>query len=75
MLVDTHSPCNVILGRPSFSLFAAIISPAHLMMKFLVEDEKERVIGVGLVRGDQQVSRKCQVVAIRSSESHKRSGE
>lgn len=40
MLVDSPSQYNVIIGRPSISEYAAIISTAHLMMKFPVEDEK-----------------------------------
>lgn len=41
ILVDTTSQYNVMLGRPSLSLYVAIISPVHLMMKFSVEDEKD----------------------------------
>lgn len=53
------------------SLYAAIISPAYLMVKFLVEEEKSRVVGVGVVRGDQQFLRRCYVAAIRTLKSHK----
>lgn len=38
MLVDTPSQYNVIMGRPSLSEYASIIT-AHLMMKCPVEDE------------------------------------
>lgn len=41
------------------------------MVKFLVEDEKSRVVGVGVVRGDQQFLRRCYVAAIRTLKSHK----
>lgn len=54
MLVDTLSPYYVILGRPLLSTYAAIISLAHLMMKFPVEDEEKMAIGMGVVHGDQQ---------------------
>lgn len=57
MLVDALSQYKVILGRPSLSLYATIISPAHLMMKFPVEEEKRRVVGVEVVHGDPQASR------------------
>lgn len=69
MLVDTPSPYDVILGRPSLSTYAAIISPAQLMMNFPMEDEDKRVVGVGIARGDQQTSRKYYVTAVRRSET------
>lgn len=75
MLVDTPSLYNVILGRPSLTLYAAIISPTHLMMKFPIENEDKKAVGVGVALGDQQTSRKCYVAVVRSSESHERSGE
>lgn len=37
------------------SLYAVVISLAHIMMKFPVEDEKSRVVGVGVMHGDQHV--------------------
>lgn len=75
MFVDTPSQYNVIMGRPSLSEYAWIISTAHLIMKFPLEGGKQRVIGVGEVHGDQQTSMRCYVAAVRSSESHKRAGE
>lgn len=72
MLMDALSKYNVIMGRPSLSWYAAIISPTHLMMKFPIEDEKERIIEVKVVHGDHQVSIRCYVVAVRISETHKR---
>lgn len=68
MLVDTPSQYNVIMGRPSLSEYASIISTAHLMMKFPVEDGKQRVIRVGEVHGDQQTSMRCYMAVVRSSE-------
>lgn len=41
ILVDTTSQYNVMLGRPSLSLYVAIISPVHLMMKFSIEDDEK----------------------------------
>lgn len=57
------------------SEYAAIISTAHLMMKFPVEDGKQRVIGVGKAYGDQQIARRCYVAYVHSSRSHKRASE
>lgn len=75
MLIDSPSHYNVIMGRPSISEYAAIISTAHLMMKFPVEDEKQRVIGIGESYRDQRDARRCYVASVRSSGSLKRAGE
>lgn len=48
---------------------------AHLMMKFPVEDETQRVIRVGVVRGDKKVARRCYVQSVRAVETHKRVGD
>lgn len=55
MLVDAPSQYNVMLGRLAINAYTAIISISHLMINFQVEDEKERIIGVGVAGGDQQV--------------------
>lgn len=57
------------------STYAAIILPAHLMMKFPVDDEERRVVGVCVVHGDQQTSRKCYVADVFSFETHKKTEE
>lgn len=75
ILVDAPSQYNVILGRHVISEFVAVISMAHLMMKFPVEDAKQRVIGVEVVRGDQQMARKCYVQSVRTLETYKRAGD
>ncbi|GAV66077.1 LOW QUALITY PROTEIN: hypothetical protein CFOL_v3_09588, partial [Cephalotus follicularis] len=51
LVVDTPSPYNAIVGRPSLNLMEAIVSTRHLLMKFPTR------FGVGEVRGDQQAVR------------------
>lgn len=75
MLIDSPYQYNVIMGRSSLSEYAAIISTAHLMMKFTVEDEKQRIVWIGETYGDQRVARRCYVASVRSSQSLKRTGE
>lgn len=75
MLIDTPSQYNMVMGRPSLNKYAAVISTAHLMMKFPVEDEKQRVVGLYESYGDQGVARRCYVDFVRSSQSFKRTGE
>lgn len=38
------------------SLYAVVISLAHIMMKFPVEDEKSRVVGVGVMHVENNLS-------------------
>ncbi|GAV81405.1 hypothetical protein CFOL_v3_24860 [Cephalotus follicularis] len=53
LVVDTPSPYNAIIGRPSLNLMEAIVSTRHLLMKFPTR------LGVGEARGDQQAARQC----------------
>ncbi|GAV72701.1 hypothetical protein CFOL_v3_16189 [Cephalotus follicularis] len=53
LVVDTLSPYNAIVGRPGLNLLEAIVSTRHLLMKFPTR------FGVGEVRGDQEVARRC----------------
>lgn len=73
MLIDTPSQYNVIMGRPSLSKYATMISTAHLMMKFPVE-EKQRVVGICKSYGDQGVARTCYKASVQSSQSLKQTG-
>lgn len=75
MLIDSPSQYNIIMGLPSLSEYAAIISTAHLMMRFPVEDEKQIVVGIGESYGNQRVARRCYVASVRSSQSLKWTGE
>ncbi|GAV79053.1 hypothetical protein CFOL_v3_22518 [Cephalotus follicularis] len=58
MVVDTPSPYNAIVGRPGLNLLEAIVSTRHLLMKFPTR------FGVGKVRGDREVARRCYKTAI-----------
>lgn len=74
MVIDAPSQYDVIMGQPAISAFEAIILIAHLQMKYLVEDRKGRIIGVGIVQGNQQLSRHCYDQSVRNSETFKRAG-
>ncbi|GAV86329.1 hypothetical protein CFOL_v3_29760, partial [Cephalotus follicularis] len=58
LVVDIPSPYNAIIGRPGLNLLEAIVSTRHLLMKFPTR------FGVGEVRGDQEVARRCYKTAI-----------
>ncbi|GAV71033.1 hypothetical protein CFOL_v3_14527 [Cephalotus follicularis] len=58
LVVDTPSPYNAIIGRPSLNLMEVIVSTRHLLMKF------PTIIGMGEARGDQQVARQYYKTAI-----------
>ena len=53
LIVDAPSAYNMLLGRPFLNAIKAIPSAYHMMIKF------PTVSGVGMVRGDQRVSREC----------------
>ncbi|GAV80367.1 hypothetical protein CFOL_v3_23828 [Cephalotus follicularis] len=62
LVVDTPSPYNTIMGRPSLNLLEAIVSTRHLLVKFPTR------FGVGEVSGDQQAARQCYKTAISDKE-------
>ena len=53
LVVDPPSAYNMLLGRPSLNAIKSIPSAYHMMIKFPTTS------GVGMVRGDQGVARKC----------------
>ena len=53
LIIDAPSTYNMLLGRPSLNAIKAIPSAFHMMIKF------PTVSGVGMVRGDQRVTREC----------------
>ena len=53
LIVDAPSAYNMLLGRPSPNAIKAIPSAYHMMIKFPTTG------GVGMVRGDQRISREC----------------
>ena len=58
LVVDCSSSYNAILGRPTLNSWKAITLTYHLMIKFPTEN------GVGEVRGDQVVVRKCYIAML-----------
>ncbi|KAK9225378.1 hypothetical protein WN943_010419 [Citrus x changshan-huyou] len=59
LVVEHPSVYNVILGRPSLNMFQVVTSTYHLMMKFPTEG------GVGVLRADQEESRRCYATVLR----------
>ena len=59
LVVDAQSAYNMLLGRPSLNAIKAIPSAYHMMIKF------PTISGVGMVRGDQRVSRECYSASIK----------
>ena len=53
LVVDAPSAYNMLLGRPSLNAIKAIPSAYHKVINF------STIRGVGMVRGDQRVSREC----------------
>ena len=58
IVVNSFSPCTVILGRPWIHTMGAVPSTLHVKVKFPIER------GVAMVKGSQQVARQCLVVAV-----------
>ncbi|KAJ3704029.1 hypothetical protein LUZ61_007734 [Rhynchospora tenuis] len=58
IVVNAPSAYNAILGRKSLNSIGAIASTKHLMIKFPTKG------GVGISRGEQQLSRECYQVAL-----------
>ncbi|KAL0402076.1 UNVERIFIED_CONTAM: hypothetical protein Slati_4237500 [Sesamum latifolium] len=61
LIVDMPSAYNLILGRPALNIFQVVVSTYQMKLKFPIGD------GVGKVKGDQYIARKCYVEAIKSS--------
>ncbi|KAI0526953.1 hypothetical protein KFK09_002548 [Dendrobium nobile] len=53
IIVNLKSAYNAIFGRPLQTIFGAIASIPHLKLKF------PTLVGIGIVRGDQQVAQSC----------------
>ena len=53
LIVDAPLAYNILLGRPSLNAIRAIPSAYHMVIKFPTMN------GVGMVRGDQRVTREC----------------
>ncbi|VFR01048.1 unnamed protein product [Cuscuta campestris] len=59
LVVDIKCVHNAILGRPKINQVRAIISMAHLCMKFYTSN------GIGEERGDQKNARSCYLEAVK----------
>ncbi|VFQ64851.1 unnamed protein product [Cuscuta campestris] len=60
MVVQLNCAHHLILGRPGLEDLECVISPVHLCLKF------NTPTGVGIVRGNQSLSRSCYVRATKS---------
>ena len=58
IITNYNNVYNAILGRPSLIKIKAIVSSPHLLMKFPTSQ------GVGQVRVDQQVVRRCYMASM-----------
>ncbi|XP_042423371.1 uncharacterized protein LOC122010983 [Zingiber officinale] len=59
IVVDSPSSYNVILGRPALYEFRAAVSTFHQKIKFPMGEQ------VGVVKGEQKVSRRCYIDIVR----------
>ena len=59
LIVDAPSAYNMLLGRPSLNAIKDIPSAYHTIIKFLT------IHRVGMVRGDQRVSRECYTASMK----------
>ena len=64
LVVDCPSSYNVIIGRPTLNKWKSAISTYCLKVKFPIEN------GVGKVRGDQILARKCFQAILAVRENH-----
>jgi hypothetical protein len=60
LIVDWPSAYNTIIGRPTLNKLRAITSTHHLKMKIPTDN------GVGEVKGDQLVARKCYYTSLKA---------
>lgn len=54
LIMDTTSPYNIILRRPTFNTLESVVSTQYLMLNYSLQN-----LRVGTIRGDQQVDREC----------------
>ena len=59
LIVDAPSTYNMLLGRPSLNTIRVVPSTYHMVIKFLTAN------GVGMVRGNQRVTRECYSVSMK----------
>ena len=63
-MVRIPSAYNAILGRPGLNALWAIVSTYHLLVRFLTR------YGVGELRGDQQLAKRCFSIASEQTKEH-----
>ena len=63
-MVDCPSSYNVIIGRPTLNRWKAATSTYYLKVKFPIEN------GVGEVKGDQVLAKKCYQAVLAAKENH-----
>ncbi|KAK3008934.1 hypothetical protein RJ639_014866 [Escallonia herrerae] len=63
LIAKIKSSYNGILGRTGLNKLQAVASTYHLVMKF------HTPVGVGLVKGDQTLARRCYVASCRTEET------
>ena len=61
LIVDAPSAYNMLLGRPSLNAIRAVPSAYHMVIKFPTAN------GVGMVRGNQSITRECYSVLIKKN--------
>lgn len=61
LVVDAPSAYNAILGRGALNKLGAVVSTAHLMIKFPTKG------GTGSEQGDQATSRHCYALSVKGS--------
>ncbi|KAF5934467.1 hypothetical protein HYC85_030638 [Camellia sinensis] len=61
IVIDTPSPCNIILGRPWLHTMGAVPSTLHQLLRFPTEH------GIEEVRGDQLQAENCSMAAMKST--------
>lgn len=54
LIVNTVSPYNIIIGKPSFNSLEATLSTMYLTFKYPLKDGR-----TGIIKGDQEIGRKC----------------
>ena len=62
-VAQVPSAYNAILGRPGLNALRAIVSTYHLLVRFPTKN------GVGKMRGDQQLARRCFQISVQSDET------
>lgn len=63
LVIDSFSPYNIVIGRPTLNALGAVVSTAHLTMKYPAGNGRR----VGVVRADLRMARQCYNNVVNSS--------